>query len=74
MTSFNWWKPQNETLWVFVTHKLASLADTFATTLFVSPIEISIEILKQIDWLEAMILMKNWDIYKTKNFNFINTK
>ena len=68
------WKPQNETLWVFVTHKLASLADTFATALFVSPIDISLEILKQIDWLEAMILMKNWDIYKTKNFNFINTK
>ncbi|RAL57735.1 hypothetical protein BLD25_00035 [Candidatus Gracilibacteria bacterium GN02-872] len=67
-------KPKNETLGVFVTHKLASLADTFATTLFVSPIDISLEILKQIDGLEAMILMKNGDIYKTKNFNFINKK
>ena len=62
------WKPQNETLWVFVTHKLASLADTFATTLFVSPIDISLEILRQTDWLEAMILMKNWEYLQNKKF------
>lgn len=66
------WESQNEILWVFVTHKLASLADTFATTLFVSPIEISLEILKKVDWLEAMIITKNWEIYKSKWFNFIN--
>lgn len=64
-------KSQDEILWVYVTHKFASFADTFATTLFVSPIEISLEILKKVDWLEAMIITKKWEIYKTKWFNFI---
>lgn len=64
-------KPENEKLWIYVTHKLASLADTFATTLFVSPINISLEILNKIDWLEAMIIMKNGEIFKSKNFNII---
>lgn len=63
------WISQDEKEWIFVTHKLASIADCFATALFVSPIEISLEILWKIDWLEAMIFMKNGEIYKTKNFN-----
>lgn len=66
------WKSKNDIIWVYVTHKLASFADTFATTLFVSPINISLEILENFSWLEAMIITKSWEIYKSKNFNFIN--
>lgn len=63
------WTSDNEKLWVYVTHRFASFADTFATALFVSPIDISLEILQKVEGLEAMIIMKNGEIYKTRNFN-----
>lgn len=63
-------KSANKIIWVCVTHKFATFADCFATTLFVSPLDISLEILKKISWLEAMIITKNWEIYKSKGFNF----
>ncbi|ATU05329.1 hypothetical protein BKN14_02650 [Candidatus Gracilibacteria bacterium HOT-871] len=65
-------KSKNDIIGVYVTHKLASFADTFATTLFVSPINISLEILENFSGLEAMIITKSGEIYKSKNFNFIN--
>lgn len=68
------WKSENEKLGVYVTHKFASFADAFATALFVTPINISLEILNKIDWLEAMIIMSNGDRYKTKKFNFKNKR
>lgn len=64
-------KSTNEVVWVYVTHKFACFADSFATTFFVCPVEISLEILKKISGLEAMIITKNWEIYKSKWFNFI---
>ena len=64
------WTSEEKILWVYVTHKFASFADSFATALFVSPLEISLEILKKVPNLEAMIITSSGDIYKTNNFKF----
>ena len=64
------WFAQQDIIWVFVQHNICSLADSFATTLFVSPLEISLRILRSIKGLEAMIISKDWKIHKSKWFNF----
>jgi len=63
---------QNEIIWVYVTHKTCVFADSFSTALFVSPIEIWIKILKKMPWLQAMIIMKDGTIHKSKWFQFTN--
>ncbi len=59
-----------EKLCVFTVHKLSSFSDILSTAIFVSPLKKSIEIINKSKWLEALIIMKNWEIYKTKWFNF----
>ena len=59
---------------VFIQHKLTIFSDIFATALYVSPIEKSIEILSSIQWLEWMIIDIDWKIYKSNWFNFIHNK
>ena len=59
----------DDKLCIYVTHKLGSFADIFATALFVTPLEKSLDILEKIDWLEALIIIDNWEIYKTRGFN-----
>lgn len=68
------WLSQQNIIWVFVQHNLCSLADSFATTLFVSPIDISLKMLKSIKGLEAMIITKDWNIHKSNWFNFEKIK
>lgn len=65
------WNSQHDIIWVFVQHNSCVFADSFSTALFVSPIDVSINVLKKMKWLEAMILLKNGKIHKTKWFNFI---
>lgn len=59
----------SEILTLFVTHKLCSFADSFATALYVSPLSMSLEILNNTPWLEWMIITKSWEIYKSKGFS-----
>jgi len=61
--------PQNDKIAIYLTHKSACIADWFSTALFVTPIEKSLIILEKIEWLEWLIIAKNWEIYKTKGFN-----
>lgn len=68
LIDINKWTPENEKLAVYVTHNIASLADGFATTLFVSPIETALNILKKVNGLEGMIIMKNGDMYQSEGF------
>lgn len=63
---------QNNIEIVYITHKLAMFSDIFATALFVSPLEKSIDILASIKWLEWMIITKDWKIYKSNWFDFKN--
>lgn len=66
---------QNDKLTLYVTHKLSSFSDIFSTALFVSPLELSIKILEQTPWLEALIIASDGTIYKSKWFNCtLNTK
>ena len=51
---------------IYLTHKLSSFSDIFSTALFVTPLKKSIQILNDTDWLEWMIISKNWEIFKTK--------
>lgn len=60
---------QDDKISIFLTHKLATFSDIFSTALFVTPLEESIKILANINWLEWLIISKNWEIYKSKNFN-----
>lgn len=60
---------QNDKISIYLTHKSACIADWFSTALFVTPLEKSLKILKKIDWLEWLIISKNWEIYKSKWFN-----
>ena len=66
------WESQNEIIAVYVTHKSCVFADSFSTALFVSPIEIGIKILQKMSWLQAMIIMKDGTIHKSKWFKFNN--
>jgi thiamine biosynthesis lipoprotein ApbE len=43
---------ENNKIGVYVTHKLASFADGFSTALFVTPLDISIDILNKVSGLE----------------------
>lgn len=63
---------QNNIEIVYITHKLAIFSDIFATALFVSPLDKSLDILASIKWLEWMIITKAWKIYKSKWFDFKN--
>lgn len=63
------WKSQNDKIAVFVTHKIATLADWFSTALFVSPIDSALKILESVYGLEWLIIWKNWEIYKSSWFN-----
>lgn len=60
---------QNDKIAIYVTHKYASFADSFSTALFVTPLEKSLIILENIDWLEWLIISKKWEIYKSKWFD-----
>ena len=61
---------KNEITSLFVTHKLATFADMYATALFVSPLEIWIHLLEKIEWLEALIICQNGKVIQTKKFNY----
>lgn len=63
------WVPQDDKLAIFLTHRLSIFSDIFSTALFVTPLEESLKILNQIKWLEGMMIAKNGEIYKSKNFN-----
>jgi len=74
-----WWHLINpkknitdDKLAVYTIHKLASFSDILSTALYVSPIEVALDMVKKSKWLEAMIIMKNWKIYKTNWFNIKN--
>ncbi len=74
-----WWHLINpkknitdDKLAVYTMHKLSSFSDILSTALYVSPIEVALDIVKKSKWLEAMIIMKNWKIYKTNWFNIKN--
>ena len=60
---------ENNILAVYVTHKLWVFADIFSTALFVSPLEISQEVIKKVSWLEALIILWNGKIYTSEWFN-----
>lgn len=63
--------PVDQKLAIFTTHKLAIFADSFATALWVSPLDISIKILWDIKWLEGMIIAEDGKIYTSKWFEAI---
>ncbi len=60
---------ENNILSVYVTHRLWVFADVFSTALFVSPLEISKEVIKKVSWLEAMIILSDGTIYKSRWFD-----
>ena len=60
---------QNDKIAVYVKHKSATLADWYSTALFVSPINLALEILEKTKWLEAMIISDKWEIYKSAWFD-----
>lgn len=60
---------QNDKIAVFVVSKLATLADSYATALFVTPLEKSLQIMGKNHQIEAMIIASNGEIYKTKEFH-----
>ncbi|MDD2870423.1 MAG: FAD:protein FMN transferase [Candidatus Gracilibacteria bacterium] len=60
---------QNDKISVYVKHKSATLADGFSTALFVTPLELSIEILEKTQGLEGMIITQNGEIFKSKGFD-----
>ncbi len=62
-------KSCNDKIAIYLTHKLSSFSDIFSTALFVTPLKKSIRILNSIDWLEWLIISKNWEVFKTKWFN-----
>ena len=61
-------KSQEDTLAVFTTHRLAIFADMYATALFVSPLEISLEILEKVEGLEALIVTRSWEMFQSRGF------
>ncbi len=63
------WASENEKLALYVTHKLASFADIFSTALFVTPIDKTLKILEQTKGLEALIIMQDGTMYKSRGFN-----
>ncbi len=58
----------DEILSVFVLHSLACISDMYATTLFVAPLEISLEILERTSWLEGLVITKQGEIYQSHWF------
>lgn len=62
---------QSDKISVYIKHKLATLWDAYSTALFVTPIEKSLEIIEKTPWLEALIISKSWEIYKSCWFNAI---
>lgn len=60
---------QNDKIALYVTHKLSSFSDIFSTALFVTPLELSLKILEQTPWLEALIIASDGVMYKSRWFN-----
>jgi thiamine biosynthesis lipoprotein len=60
---------QNDKVAVYVKHKSATLADWYSTALFVSPLNLALEIIEKTKWLEAMIISDKWEIYKSVWFD-----
>lgn len=58
-----------EILTLFVQHKLCIFADWFSTLLYVTPLEKSLKILESIPGLEALIITKKGEIFKSQWFN-----
>jgi thiamine biosynthesis lipoprotein ApbE len=54
---------------IYIKHKLAIFADAYSTALFVTPLEKALEILEKTSELEALIIAKNGEIYKTSWFD-----
>lgn len=63
-------KSQNDKLAVYVMHNLAIFSDIFATALYVTPLQESLDILSSIPWLEAMIIDNTGEIYVSKWFKY----
>jgi hypothetical protein len=38
--------------------------------LFVTPLKESLNVLASTDWLEALIITQNWEVYKSKWFQY----
>ncbi len=55
---------------VYTTHKLSSFSDILSTAIFVTPLEKAIDIIEKTNWLQALMIMKDGSIYKSKWFNF----
>ncbi len=53
---------------VYTTHKLCTLADIFSTLLYVTPLDLSLQILENTKWLEWLIINSKWEIFKSKGF------
>lgn len=70
LKSLKW---EDEKVWIFVTHKLAVMADIFATALYLSPISICEKIIKQTPWLNAFILFKSWEKLISDHFPIVST-
>lgn len=64
-------KSQNNKISVYIKHKIATLADAYSTAIYITPLEKSLEIIEKTKWLEALIIAKNWEIYKSNWFNAI---
>lgn len=60
---------KSDKLAIYTKHKLATLADAYSTALFVCPLELSIKLIEQNKNLEAMIILKNWEIFKSDWFD-----
>ena len=59
---------QNDKIAIYLTHKLSSFSDIFSKALFVCPLEKAIEVNNNVNWLEWMIIVSNWEIFKSKGF------
>ncbi len=59
----------SEVLAIYITHELWVFADIFSTALFVTPLDITKNILEKVDGLEALIILENGKIFKTTGFH-----
>lgn len=59
---------QGEIVAVYTMHRLALFADTFSTALFVSPIDITLKLMRETKGLSACIILRDGTIHKTADF------